>query len=313
MKILHVTLAFFLTSCSAVAEGIYPSVVVKESNLKNIVKKLSVDIGPRNLDHFDSLRIASKYIQNEFETLGYEIELQRYTVLGKEVENVIVSIGPKSAERIVVGAHYDTFGNQGGADDNASGVAGLVALAKLLRNHKQDLKKRIDLVAFTLEEPPFFRSEDMGSYIHAKSLHDKDIKIMSMISLEMIGYFTEAEDSQEYPLGILRLFYPNKGNFIGVVSNISSWGLKSELSDYMSKSNIDVQTLAAPTGLVGVDFSDHLNYWKFGYNAVMVTDTAFYRNQNYHQVTDTIETLDFTKLAEVIKGVYYGVLNMATR
>lgn len=313
MIIYYTFLILFLTSCAAVADGTYPSVVVKESYLKNIVQKLSVDIGPRNHDHFESLRSASEYIQREFKSLGYEIELQRYSVLGKEVENIIVSIGPKNAERIIVGAHYDTFGNQAGADDNASGVAGLLVLAKLLKKHNQELKKRIDLVAFTLEEPPFFRSERMGSYVHAKSLNDKNIKIRGMISLEMIGYFAKAKDSQEYPLGILSLFYPDKGNFIAVISDLSSWGLKSELRDYMSKSNIDVQTLGAPAGLVGVDFSDHLNYWMFDYDAVMITDTAFYRNQNYHQLTDTIETLDFTNMAKVVKSVYYGVLNLAIR
>ncbi len=294
-------------------EGVYPQVVVKKSYLKNIVQQLSVDIGPRNYDQLESLRLASQLIQTELVTLGYEVKLQKYFVLGKEVENVIVSIGPKNAERIIVGAHYDTFSNQAGADDNASGVAGLLALAKLLKRNEHELKKRIDLVAFTLEEPPFFRSESMGSYVHARSLSEKNIEVRGMISLEMIGYFTKTEGSQKYPLGILQFFYPNNGDFIGVISNISSWSLKSELSNHMSKSDIEIQTLAAPANLIGMDFSDHLNYWKFGYDAVMVTDTAFYRNVNYHQVTDTIETLDFTSMAEVVRAVYYGVLNMAIR
>lgn len=313
MKNFYGIFVFFLTSCSTVPDGIYPVVTVNESFIKEIVKTLSVDIGPRNFDHFDSLMRTSEYIQRNFQSIGYKVELQKYTVAERVVENIIVSVGPKNAERIIVGAHYDTFGNQVGADDNASGIAGLLALAKLLKDNKQKLKKRVDLVAFTLEEPPFFRSEGMGSYIHAKSLNDKDVNIFGMISLEMIGYFSTKEDSQEYPLGILHLFYPNKGNFIGVVSDISSWSLKSELSDHMSNADIDVQTLAAPASLVGVDFSDHLNYWKFGYDAVMVTDTAFYRNTNYHQETDTIETLDFANMTEVIRGVYYGVLNMAIR
>lgn len=306
-------LIFFITSCTTTSAELYPTVEVKESYLEKIVYKLSVSIGPRNYDYYEALQIASEYIQDELEMLGYQIGLQKFSVLGKEVENIIVSIGPKNAERIVVGAHYDTFGNQAGADDNASGIAGLIALAKLLKSHENKLNKRVDLVAFTLEEPPFFRSEEMGSYIHAKSLNNKDIKVRGMISLEMIGYFDNTENSQKYPLSILHLFYPDKGDFIGVVSNLSSWGLKSELRDFMSKSNIKVRSLAAPAGLVGVDFSDHLNYWKFGYDAVMITDTAFYRNQNYHKATDTIETLNFTKMADVVEGIYYGVLNLASR
>jgi len=304
---------FFLVSYAFAIDGTYPSVEVRKSYLEKIVHELSVNIGPRNFDNFESLELASKYIQAEFTKLGFEIELQKYSVLGKEVENIIVSLGPKNADRIVVGAHYDSFGNQAGADDNASGVAGLLTLAKLLKHHEREINKRIDLVAFTLEEPPFFRSESMGSYIHARSLNDNNVNVIGMISLEMIGFFNEAKNSQKYPLSALRLFYPDRGNFIGVVSNISSRGLKTKLRDFMSKSNIKVRTLTAPAGLVGIDFSDHLNYCKFGYDAVMITDTAVYRNDNYHQTTDTIETLDFSKMAEVVKGIYYGVLNLASR
>ena len=241
------------------------------------------------------------------------MERQTYSVLGREVENIIASIGPEDAERVIVGAHYDTFGNQRGADDNASGVAGLIALAKLLKEHEHRLTRKVELVAFTLEEPPFFRSENMGSYVHAKNLSDTKVKVRAMIALEMIGFFSNEKGSQDYPLSLLHLFYPDEGDFIGVVSNMSSRRLKSEFRDLMSKSDIKVRSLSAPAWLAGIDFSDHLNYWKFGYDSIMVTDTAFYRNKNYHQATDTIDTLDFTKMSEVVRGLFYGVLYLASQ
>ena len=305
-------IVFFLSSCAASSGDIFPPVNVDEEYLKKIVHNLSVNIGPRNYDHYESLNLASEYIQGEFEKLNYKVKLQKYTVSGKAVENIIVSIGPQDAERIIVGAHYDTYGNQAGADDNASGIAGLIALAQLLKNHDKQLKKRIDIVAFTLEEPPYFRTEAMGSYIHAKNLKESHVKVEAMISLEMIGFFSDKDDSQEYPIGLLHLFYPDQGNFIGVVSDLSSRGLKSNFRDSMARAKINVRSLAAPAGLVGVDFSDHLNYWKFGYDAIMITDTAFYRNKNYHQLTDTIETLNFSKMARVVEGVFYGVVDLAS-
>ena len=314
MKIYFPVLFSFLSSCASVpSDAEFPAVDIDESYLKQVVEELAVNIGPRNLDHYESLRSSSEYIQGELKKSGFDVELQRYSVLGKKVENIIASVGPKDADRVVVGAHYDTFGNQPGADDNASGVAGLIALAKLLKDHEHRLTKRVDIVAFTLEEPPFFRSKNMGSYVHAKSLSDNKVSVIAMIAVEMIGFFSEKEESQDYPLSILHLFYPDEGNFVGVVSNISSRGLKSVFRDLMSKSDIEIQSLSAPTWLAGIDFSDHLNYWEFGYDAIMVTDTAFYRNKNYHQATDTIETLNFSKMADVVQGIFYGVLNLASR
>lgn len=311
IKILVLTFAIsFLTACSSNSVASQPIVNIEESYIKQVVHKLSVEIGPRNIDHMDGLMFASRYIHDEFESMGYEVELQRYEVSGKMVENIIASIGPGEGERLVIGAHYDSCGNQPGADDNASGVAGLLALAKLFRESNIDLKRRIDFVAYTLEEPPFFRTDFMGSHVHAKSLHDHKVAVKGMIALEMIGYYSDEEDSQEYPLGILKLFYPEKGNFIGVVSDIGSSGLKSDLRDYMRTDKVSVRSLAAPASLVGVDFSDHMNYWKYGFDAVMVTDTAFYRNPNYHEVTDTIETLDFQSMKDVVKGLFYGISSL---
>ena len=211
---------------------------------------------------------------------------------------------------MIVGAHYDVCGNQPGADDNASAIAGLLEIARFAKKHESELPYRVDFVAYALEEPPFFGTAQMGSYVHAEFLHNNNVNIKGMICLEMIGFFTDKENSQSYPLAILRLFHPSTGNFIGVVSNFRSSSFAAQVAKHMGATSVDVRTLKAPSFVTGVDFSDHRNYWKFGYDAVMITDTAFYRNLNYHQETDLMNTLDFDKMREVIKGVCWSILNM---
>ncbi|MDH5181863.1 MAG: M28 family peptidase [Gammaproteobacteria bacterium] len=293
------------------AQSYVPAPVVDKHNLRRIVKVLSEEIGPRSFDQAKGLEAAEKFIRAEFKSLGYSVQRQRYKVYGTDwVENITVSLGPVNAPRLIIGAHYDTFGEQAGADDNASGIAGLLELARLLKPHESRLKIRIDLVAYTLEEPPFFRTELMGSYIHAKSLHDNKVEVIGMIALEMIGFFSHKENSQRFPIGIMRWFYPDKGNFIAVVSNFSGRKFKSAIAGQMKQVGIPVETLSAPPLLAGVDFSDHMNYQRFGYNAVMVTDTAFYRNPHYHQAGDVIHTLDFVAMSEVIRGLCLAVYNL---
>ncbi|MDH5180457.1 MAG: M28 family peptidase [Gammaproteobacteria bacterium] len=310
LSLLVLTLAACATRNADISDS-RPPAPVSQSSLGRSVHYLSVKIGPRNLKHYDGLQRAAKYIHQEFTNLGYKVERQQYQVEAKAVENLIIGIGPKDAPRIIIGAHYDSFGDQPGADDNASGVAGLIALAKLLKLSENKLDKRIELVAYTLEEPPYFRTQLMGSYQHAKRLHNNKVKVIGMIALEMIGYFSDEEDSQNYPIGLMGMFYPDVGNFIGVVSNFSSSSLKNRLAEQIKKADIDVQTLMAPAILTGVDFSDHMNYWEFGYDAVMITDTAFYRNHHYHKHSDVISTLNLEKMAAVVRGVYYGVLDLA--
>lgn len=194
---------------------------------------------------------------------------------------------------MIVGAHYDVCGEQPGADDNASAVAGLLEIARFAKRHEAELPYRVDFVAYALEEPPFFGTTKMGSYVHAKYLYENDIKVRGMICLEMIGFFTDRKKSQRYPLPFMGLFYPGTGNFIGVVSNYGSSSFAKQVSRHLKATAVNVETLKTPSILTGVDFSDHRNYWKFGYSAVMITDTAFYRNPNYHEPSDTMETLDY--------------------
>jgi hypothetical protein len=275
------------------------------------VKALTGINPPRNYLNIGSLNKAAEYIHTEFQKLGCDLTVQPFTVNGKEYKNIICSFGGRKEERIVVGAHYDVYGPYPGADDNASGVAGLLEIGRLLNELKPPLRKRVDLVAYSLEEPPFFRTRKMGSYVHAKSLSDANATVKVMICLESIGYFSEEPDSQHFPLFAFRWFFPDRGNFIVVVGKWGQGRPVREIRDLMSQaSRIHVDSINAPSLLPGIDLSDHKNYWKFGYDAVMVTDSAFYRNPHYHEPTDTIDTLNFDYMTEVVKGVYRAVVNL---
>jgi Zn-dependent M28 family amino/carboxypeptidase len=166
----------------------------------------------------------------------------------------------------------------------------------------------VDLVAYSLEELPYFRTENMGSAVHARSLKEAQVKVEVMICLEMIGYFTSEENSQAYPTDLLKTIYPTRGDFIAVIGRLGQGDTVTKVKRSMlENSTIPVQSISAPASLRGIDFSDHQNYWKAGWEAVMITDTSFYRNPNYHQSTDTIDTLDFEKMEQVMEGVYGAV------
>lgn len=292
-------------------ENVFPEVSIETKELVHVVEFLTGLRPYRNFKNVNSLNKAADFISRQLGQNDLQPSFQPYLVDGKGYKNVVASLGPANADRLIIGAHYDVYEEQDGADDNASGVAGLLTLARLLKPHENELSIRIEFVAFTLEEPPFFRTEQMGSFVHAKSVSKSAENVIGMISLEMIGYFTEEPDSQEFPVSVMKLIYPTTGNFIAVVSNFSSSHLKNHFKKSLSLTSIDVETLAAPSSIKGVDFSDHLNYWKHDMDAIMITDTAFFRNPHYHKKTDTIETLDFEKMKEVIKGVYWGVLELS--
>jgi hypothetical protein len=263
----------------------------------------------RNYKNIDQLNKTAEYIKSVFSQYSDSICIQEYLVNGEIYRNVICSFGTENKKRIIVGAHYDVCGNQEGADDNASGVVGLLEHSRLLKGKK--LKQRIDLIAYTLEEPPYFRTEYMGSYIHAKSLIDNKTDVYGMISLEMIGYFNDDSKSQSYPLGILSLFYGNKGNYITLVKKFGAGKFTRKfIREFKNTKSINTKKFAAPPVLQGIDFSDHLNYWKFGFSALMVTDTSFYRNKNYHESTDMMENLDIKRMAMVINGVFNTIIIM---
>lgn len=261
----------------------------------------------RTHQNIDQLNKTADYIRTVFNQYADSVFIQEYSVNGQVYKNVICSFGTENKKRIIVGAHYDVCENQEGADDNASGVVGLLELSRLLKGQK--LKHRIDLVAYSLEEPPYFRSDYMGSYIHAKSLVDNNAEVYGMISLEMIGYFKDDKRSQSYPVGLLSLFYGNRGNYITLVKKFGAGEFARKFCrKYKSTRAIRTKKFTGPPALPGIDFSDHLNYWKFGFSALMVTDTSFFRNKNYHQPGDTMETLDIRRMAKVIDGVYNALM-----
>jgi Zn-dependent M28 family amino/carboxypeptidase len=256
----------------------------------------------RTYRNLDQLNQTADYIKTIFNQYSDNVSIQEYSVNGQVYKNVICSFGTENEKRIIVGAHYDVCDNQEGADDNASGVVGLLELSRLLKGQK--LHHRIDLVAYSLEEPPYFRTAYMGSYIHAKSLVDSNVNVYGMISLEMIGYFKDEKRSQSYPVKLLSLFYGNRGNYITLVKKFGAGQFARRFCrKYKSAGNIRTKKFTGPPALAGIDFSDHLNYWKFGFSALMVTDTSFFRNKNYHTAGDTMETLDIARMAKVIDGV----------
>lgn len=271
--------------------------------IKKHLVKITKTKKARNYKNISTLNQVASYIYNEFNTYADSTYYQKFNVNGKTYKNVICSFGSKNKQTVVVGAHYDVCGNQEGADDNASGVVALLELARILKG--KPLNYKIELVAYTLEEPPFFRTKNMGSYIHAKSLTNNKVKVYGMISLEMIGYFSAVKNSQDYPTKELSTFYGNKGNYIAIVNKLKQGKFAQKFTKlFIKKKHINAKEISMPKSINGVDFSDHLNYWSFDYSALMITDTAFYRNKNYHSATDTMETLNITKMTQVIDTVY---------
>jgi len=306
--LLIVALCLYMTQPLIWIANVSPPISVDPARLEIHVRALSESFGPRDESHPENLDRCAAYIRREFESAHARVSEQPFTVDGKTYRNVIAHFGPETKEVVVVGAHYDTDGPFPGADDNASGVAGLLEIARLLG--AAQLPVRVELVAYTLEELPFFRSEQMGSAMHAKALKREGAVVRVMFSLEMIGYFSDAPDSQQFPFSALSLFYPSEGNFISVIGKMGAGTLVRKIKRAMAEAtSLPVYSINAPRLIPGVDFSDHLSYWQEGYPAVMITDTAFYRNANYHTMWDTAERLDYRRMSQVVEAVYAAVIN----
>ena len=272
-------------------------------NLHRHVEYLSVRIGDRHLWKDSSLEKTADYIESAFADNSYAAWRQTYSCYGKNVSNLIVEKTGTEEELVIIGAHYDTVPGTPGADDNASAVAGLLELARLMKGNKN--KKTLVFVAFVNEEPPCFGSYNMGSMFYARHLKERGISVEVMASLEMIGFFSR-EPIQTYPVPGMGLFYPKTGDYVAVVGNIHSSKYVSFFKKRIRKhSRINTRSLTAPQFFGGINLSDNYSFWHHGYRAVMITDTSFFRNKNYHQETDTIETLDFEQMAELVKGLYY--------
>ena len=300
MKLILLTIStLLLISCS-------PDILIKEhavpENLKETVFFLADSLDGRNFDQLDNLDSSANYIANKFKEFGMEPKFHTYTVEDTEYKNVYCKLQGNSDEIIIVGAHYDSCGEYPAADDNASGVAGLIETARIV-SKSGSIPYSIIFVSFALEEPPYFRTKHMGSYQFAKFGEEKNWPVKEMIAIDMIGYYTD-EKVQEYPLGLLKLFYPSRGNFIASISNYSSSSIAGDFQEHAEVLNqINCVQLAAPSSLPGIDFSDHLNYWDLGYKAFMITNTAFYRNKEYHSIGDTSDRLDYIKMGYVVNAL----------
>lgn len=278
--------------------------------MKETLKYLTQIQPPRNFLNIESLNNVAAYIKNRFEQYGLTVEFQNFDVDGKTYKNIIATINPEHSKRLVIGGHYDVCGDFQGADDNASAVAGIIETARQLFPHKDNIEYRIDFVAFCLEEPPYFGTENMGSFVHAKYLKDNNIDVIGMINYEMIGYFTDEPNSQDYPIEMMKNIYSSVGNFVANVSNQNSAAFLKKLNfNNRSKKDIDAYDMVLPDKFSSITASDHLNYWEMGYDAIMITDTAHFRNPNYHTKNDTIETIDFKKMQFVVDMVANAILD----
>jgi len=280
------------------------------ARLERHVRMLAEELVPRDFEQPQNLDRAAAYIARELGGAGARVSEQPFSAGGRVYRNVLGSFGPETPERIVVGAHYDTDGPFPGADDNASGVAGLIELAALLGG--VELPMRVELAAYSLEEMPFFGTGEMGSAVHARSLSRPGARVRAMICLEMIGYFSDESGSQTVPFRALRLFYPGTGSFIAVAGRLRDAGLVRRVKRSMrAASALPVYSINAPRSLPGIDLSDHASFWNAGHPAVMVTDTAFYRNERYHTALDTPGTLDYARMGDVVEGVFQAVRDLA--
>lgn len=286
-----------------------PAVIARKSRLKQDIDFLSKDCCPRANDFPANQIKARDYLKKELEKCVKDVSLQAFDVEKRTYWNIHAVIPGKNPERLIVGAHYDSCGLTPGADDNASGVAGVLELARMLKNSQPEYT--IELVLYTNEEPPWFGTENMGSAHHVKQLSQASIPVKAMICLEMIGYFDESDDSQNYPLPGMDLLYPSRGNFIAIVGNLNSISLAKSvqkgLEPYISTVRLNSPATGGRTGL---DFSDHRNFWEAGHSSVMVTDTAHYRNHHYHELTDISDTLNYSKMASLVQGLYEAVARL---
>lgn len=285
--------------------------VIDVDSMRTHVKTLADDIGERNMFHPEALRRAAAYIERTWQAQGYTVARQEYQTRGETIANLEVSrTGTEpSAGVVVVGAHYDSVIGSPGANDNGTGVAALLEIARRLTAQK--LCRTVHFVAFVNEEPPFFKTTSMGSRVYAKMARARGDDIRAMLCLETIGYYSDAPDSQHYP-PLFNLFYPERGNFIGFVSDFRSRRLlKQAVAAFRAASDFPLEYLSTFSFIPGVDWSDHWSFWREGIPAVMVTDTAPYRYPYYHTSFDTVDKVSFPQLTHVTEGLVAVVTALA--
>ncbi len=301
-------LCLMLTQPTGTAKRQGPRVSVEAATLERLVRAVAV---PRDYRDTATLDRIAALISQELQGLGLAPTMQTFTAAGRTYRNVHVLIGDPSVPRVVVGAHYDSCEPLPAADDNASGVAVVLELARLFAQHRPP--SAVELSFWPLEEPPFFRTESMGSFVHAQSLAQSRTPVKAMLSIESVGYFRTEPGSQHFAVPGAKLLLNDVGEDIYVVSDFSAIGLLRTVKRAMrSSSTVPVRSITAPKFIPGVDWSDHQGFLLHGFPAVMITDTAPNRNPNYHQPTDTPDTLDYPRMAQVAQGLFEAVWALAS-
>ena len=292
------------------AAALSPVEVALRTELAADVQHLAGDIGERNIPRYPQLNAAAEFIEGSFSIAGLRPRRDSYELQGSACHNIEVEIRGTRPEIIVVGAHYDSVFGSPGANDNASGVAGLLALAR--RFAGKPTTQTLRFVAFVNEEPPYFQTEQMGSLVYAKRCKAQGEQISAMISLETIGYFSDAPRSQVYPSPGFGLFYPTTGNFIGFVGNFPSRALvRRAIGLFREQGKIPAEGAALPAFIPGVGWSDQWSFWQCGYPAIMITDTAPFRYPYYHMSSDTPAKLDYDRFALVVSGMEKVIAELA--
>lgn len=271
--------------------------------LETHIRVLAEDIGERNVFRAGTLDQAADYIEANLVSAGYAVERQTYSVRDTECHNLIAELRghTQPEEIVVVGAHYDSVRGSPGANDNASGVAGVLALARRMAG--RPMERTVRFIAFVNEEPPFFQTGNMGSLVYAREAKARGDQIVAMISLETIGYFSDERGSQRYPPPF-NLFYPSTGNFIAIIGNVRSRELvRHAVATFRDSTAFPSEGAALPGWVPGVGWSDHWSFWKQGWPAIMFTDTAPYRYPYYHRPGDRPDEIDYDRFARVVMGV----------
>jgi len=297
--------------------GALPALTDEERALSAMLKRHLEAIATRehNIPHYDELENAARTIEATLTSYGYSVGRQEFAVAGRTVRNIEAVIEARAdranPEVIVVGAHYDSVQGSPGANDNGSGAAAVLELARLLHDLSGAAAKRIRLVLFVNEEPPYFKTEDMGSLHYARALAERRERVAAMISLETIGYYSSAPGSQRYP-AMFNLLYPDRGDFIAFVGTPSARPLVWQaIRSFRSHTAFPSIGGVAPADVPGIDWSDHWSFTQHGFPAMMVTDTALFRYPHYHQPSDTPDKVDVDSLARVVKGMERVIRDLA--
>ncbi|TVR35367.1 MAG: M20/M25/M40 family metallo-hydrolase [Balneolaceae bacterium] len=286
--------------------------------LEEDVRYLADEIGERNMHRpgtMDSTAawIERRFLEMEFSPVRHTYQLQRGVYSGRSADNIIVEIEgtEKPNSIVIVGAHYDTVPHSPGANDNGSAVAALLSLAECFRDNPTE--KTLRFVVFANEEPPFFKTEDMGSYAYARELQSRGENVTAMFSMDGLGSFSDEPGSQRYPLPGIGFIYPDKANFIGFVTRFSDMGLmKRSLKAFRKNAEISAEGVAMPGIVPGVDWSDHWSFWQHDFPAFLVTDTLPFRDRYYHSPMDTPDKIDFERMTLVVEGLRYVIIELGS-